>query len=446
MTWIWRQLHRTYRLLTWLRATAGRRLTPAGGLVLGSMGYALFIGFNRENTVTYQAFALLLFLCGTAVTASFSFRMKFSIRRTLPRFGTVGRPLTYRVAVTNLSAKTRYDLALLEELADERPSWSEWLALKRAEARAVRSFWPSRSRPAARIAARLRPTPLPPLPPGREVEALVEMTPLRRGILSFSGAMLARPDPFGLFRALIRMPLPGRILVLPRRYPVPSLALPGTVKYQAGGVALAAHVGQSDEFVALRDYRHGDPLRHIHWRSWARTGKPIVKEYEDEFFVRHALVLDTFSDEPAGELFEEAVSVAALFACTIQTQESLLDLLFVGTEAFCFTAGRGLAHADQMLEILASVQPSRRKTFADLEHLVLNHTGVVSNCICIFIAWNEERHRFVEKLRATGVPVLVVVVAAKAPARLANTDLAAGEPEYFHTLVLGDIEAGLQKL
>jgi uncharacterized protein (DUF58 family) len=56
------------------------------------------------------------------------------------------------------------------------------------------------------------------------------------------------------------------------------------MKYQQGGVALASNVGQSDEFVALRDYRQGDPLRHIHWRSWARAGKPVVKEFEDEFF------------------------------------------------------------------------------------------------------------------------------------------------------------------
>jgi uncharacterized protein (DUF58 family) len=55
-----------------------------------------------------------------------------------------------------------------------------------------------------------------------------------------------------------------------------------------------------------------------------------VKEFEDEFFVRHALVLDTFTDEPHSEILEEAVSVAASFACTVLTQESLLDLLFVG--------------------------------------------------------------------------------------------------------------------
>ena len=83
---------------------------------------------------------------------------------------------------------------------------------------------------------------------------------------------------------------------------------------------MAANIGHSDEFVSLRDYRRGDPVRHIHWRSWAKTGMPIVKEFEDEFFVRHALVLDTFSDEPHSELLEEAVSVAASFACSVLTQ------------------------------------------------------------------------------------------------------------------------------
>jgi len=157
-------------------------------------------------------------------------------------------------------------------------------------------------------------------------------------------------------------------------------------------------------------------------------------------------VLDTFSPGPAGELFEEAVSVAASFACTIQTQESLLDLLFVGAEAYCFTAGRGLAHADQMLEILASVRLCTGRTLSDLEHLVLNHATLVSNCICIFLAWDEPRRRFVEKLRDTGVPVLVLVLLAEAPVRPLDPGPLRSEPQSFHTLVLGGLEAGLQKL
>ena len=148
--------------------------------------------------------------------------------------------------------------------------------------------------------------------------------------MRFTGLTLARPDPLGIFRSFSKISAPQTVLILPRRYSIPPIALPGALRYQEGGVALAANVGRSEEFVALREYRHGDPLRHIHWRSWAKVGKPIVKEFEDEFFVRHALVLDTFTDEPRSEILEEAVSVAASFACAVLTQESLLDLLSHG--------------------------------------------------------------------------------------------------------------------
>ena len=101
-------------------------------------------------------------------------------------------------------------------------------------------------------------------------------------------------------------------------------------------------------------------------------GRPVVKEFEDEFFVRHALVLDTFTDPVQGEVFEEAVSVAASFACALPTQESLLDLLFIGPQSYCFTAGRGVAHVEQMLEVLASVRACTDQPFRALEHLVLS--------------------------------------------------------------------------
>jgi len=218
------------------------------------------------------------------------------------------------------------------------------------------------------------------------------------------------------------------------------------MKYQQGGVAQASHVGQSEEFVALRDYRHGDPVRHIHWRSWARAGKPVVKEFEDEFFVRHALVLDTFTEEPYSDIFEEAVSVAASFACTIQTQESLLDLLFVGPQSYCFTAGRGLAHADQMLEILASVQACDNHNFTILENLVLEHISSVSGCICVLLAWDEPRREFVKKLQILGLPLLVLVIANPGQTARLEPGPMAKDPERFRVLELGRIEQGLAQL
>ncbi len=291
----------------------------------------------------------------------------------------------------------------------------------------------------------MKPADAPPLPPHGEGTASLELVPLRRGILQFTGVTVARPDPLGLFRSFRRVPAPQKVLILPKRYPLPPIALPGQMKYQEGGVALAANVGSSEEFVALRDYRHGDPLRHIHWRSWAKTGKPIVKEFEDEFFVRHALVLDTFTDEPHSEVLEEAVSVAASFACAIVSQESLLDLLFVGNQSYCFTAGRGLAHADQMLEILASVKNCADKKFDVLDHLVLNHVSLVSGCICVLQKWDDARKQFVGKLKALGVPLLALVVVRPGHKKLDAGPLR-DQPESFHVLEIGKVSEGLAKL
>jgi uncharacterized protein (DUF58 family) len=278
------------------------------------------------------------------------------------------------------------------------------------------------------------------------VEVTTELTPLRRGIVRFDGVTLARPDPFGLFRSFCQFRLPQSLLVLPKRYPLPPLALPGNARYQEGGVALASNVGLSDEFVALREYRRGDPLRHIHWRSWAKVGKPIVKEFEDEFFVRHALVLDTFTDDPASEAFEEAVSVAASFAATVSLQESLLDLLFVGTEAYCFTAGRGLAHSDHMLEILAAVPACLDKPFDTLEHLVIEHIGVVTGCICVLLGWDAPRREFVRRIQEVGVPVLVLVVVDAGRSKAIENSNEPDRPARFHVIEVGRVEEGLAKI
>ncbi|MEY2428726.1 MAG: hypothetical protein QOJ40_1611 [Verrucomicrobiota bacterium] len=444
---IWRILYRLYRMVSWLRFRMQRRFTRTGLVLTGALVATAIMGPDIENNVTYQAFTLLLFLLLVGMAFTCFFTARFSARRRLPRFGTVGCPFTYRVALRNITSRPQSGLTFLENLADVRPSFNEWHAQQLAEARLVKPFRVSqRHRTHPFRVATLKDVPVPTALPDEEVEVSGELIPLRRGILRFSGMTIARPDPLGLVRAFATIPLSQTALILPRRYPLPPIALPGAMKYQERGVALASNVGQSEEFIGLRDYRHGDPLRHIHWRSWAKVGRPVVKEFEDEFFVRHALVLDTFIDRINSEIFEEAVSVAASFASTIQTQESLLDLLFVGTQSYCFTSGRGLAHADQMLEILASVQPCPGRSFSALEHLVLNHVKVVSGCICVLVAWDEERRAFVEKLLKLGIPLRVMVIASPAAGKKIDPGPLRDDQEKFHVLELGQIEAGLAKL
>jgi uncharacterized protein (DUF58 family) len=405
------------------------------------------MGIDTENTVAYQAFTPLLFLLVFAMVFSWHFRARFSIRRFLPRFGTAGRPLTYTVLLKNTSSRTQSDLVLFDDLTDPRPRFNEWKAVQLADEKRLRSFriGKNRRRATPLKVASIKSAAIPSVRPGEETEVKIEVMPLKRGVLSFQSVTLARPDPFGLFRAFCKTQLASNLLVLPKRYPLPDFAMPGATRYQEGGVALASNVGQSEEFVALRDYRRGDPLRHIHWRSWAKAGKPIVKEFEDEFFVRHALVLDTFTSNPRSEAFEEAVSVAASFACTIPVQETLLDLLFVGSKAYCFTAVRGVAHGDQMLEILASVLPCADKPFQTLEHLVFNHVEQLSGCICVLLAWDAPRREFVKKLQSEGVPLLVLVVTEAGESGKIKTDSAHG-PERFKVLEVGRIEDGLAAL
>jgi hypothetical protein len=444
---IFKLLYRCYRVFSWLQYQTVRRFTPAGILVLLAIVASGLMGLDTDNTVTYQAFVPLFFLLATAFVFSWFFHAAFSASRVLPRFASVGHRVVYSVRVKNLSRKKQTHLALLEDLADSRPPFEEWLLAQLADERRFRSFrFGQITGHAGYRQAIVKDAEVTPMRPGGEGEAMVELTPLRRGVLRFQGVTVSRADPLGLVRSFVHASAPQTMLVLPKRYPLPNVALPGTQKYQQGGVAMAANIGRSDEFVSLRDYRRGDPLRSIHWRSWAKVGKPIVKEFEDEFFTRHALVLDTFTDDPNGAAFEEAVSVAASFACSIQTQESLLDLLFVGQQAYCFTSGRGLAHGDQMLEILASVRPCADKPFESLEHLVLDHAAAVSGCILVLLAWDQTRREVVRKLKMLGVPVLVLVVVESG----AKTSLEPGpmhdEPDKLRALETGKIEDALAKL
>ena len=204
-------------------------------------------------------------------------------------------------------------------------------------------------------------------------------------------------------------------------------------------MTLATSVGDSEEFVGLRDYRPGDPLQRVHWKSFARTGRPIVKEYQDEFFERHALVLDTSTDRGEDAAFEEAVAVAASFVYAIDTQECLLDLLFVGREVHNYTAGRGQMRAEHLLEVLAGLAPSAPEAFETLATRVRAHRHRLTSSIVVLVDWDAPRRAFVEALRASGLEVQVLLVCTRnaAPAE---------PPTGLLVLHPGEMASGLARL
>jgi uncharacterized protein (DUF58 family) len=204
-------------------------------------------------------------------------------------------------------------------------------------------------------------------------------------------------------------------------------------------VSLSQSVGDSQEFTALREYRPGDPVRHIHWRSFARLGEPVVKEFQDEFFTRYALVLDTFGDELPEAAFETAVSVAASFVDGMHTQDALLDLLFVEDRTWRLTIGRGLGQESDLLRVLAFVVPRPGDQFARLAHHVLLHGSALSACVLVLLRLDDERRALLRALTAAGVHLLVLVVGST-PATSAEDAIP------VHPIDPADITASLARL
>ncbi|MDM8560372.1 DUF58 domain-containing protein [Candidatus Parabeggiatoa sp. HSG14] len=436
-----------------------RRFTKAGMLLLSGLIVAGTFGIDTKKTLAYQFFSFLLALLLLAFFSSWFFRARFTAQRDLPQFATVGKTLHYQVQVQNNTQKLQRSLVLQENVKLHPPSFETFLRTKEPGYEKRNWFdryvgyprwtWLMRMSRGAEITAQN----LPPLPPShlnlkskiqnstsQGLEIKMALSPLRRGYVHFTSMTFARSDPFGLFNAFYTVNMPDNLLVLPKRYPVGEISLLGSRKYQRGGVNLAMSVGDSEEFISLREYRPGDPLRLMHWKSWARLGKPVVKEYQDEFFVRHALILDTFTEQSGGESFEEAVSVAASFACAPRSYEVLLDLMFIGTTAYRFTSGRGVAPADKLLEVLACVSVCADKPFSQLSSLITAHIASLSGCVCVLLNWDSERQQLIQQLKNADVPLLVVVIS--------NTDLEI-DPEKFpevHVLPTDAIAEELAKI
>lgn len=451
--WIKNQLSRaglyySFRYLYVLNVWATRRFSKGGFLVISGIVASGVVGIDTRRTLGYQIFAVLFLLLLFSICMSFFSRAKYKAERILPDFGTAGEKLTYKILISGSSKKNQKGLLFYEDTEDPRPTLNSFMAAEEPGGekrnfydRAIgyyRWLWLiSRKK-----RVEFKEMNIPAIPPGIEIEMTGECMPLRRGVLRFPGCYIACPDPFGLFKNIAHIDNPQKITVLPKRYPIPHFKMPGKRTYQKGGVLLASSVGESEEFISLRDYRPGDPLRNIHWKSFAKTGTPIVKEFQDEYFVRHALILDTFDVAEYSDIFEEAVSVAASFICSVKNQDSLLDLMFVGSDAYVFTSGRGLARSEKMLEILSCVKTCPEKSFSTLVPVVLERSQYISGCICVLLSWDQERKSLVDKLIQSGIPVLTFLIEDGKKNKLGEDDI----PENFFTLRVGRIEEGLSAL
>lgn len=151
---------------------------------------------------------------------------------------------------------------------------------------------------------------IPALPPGGEHEELFAVPTNRRAVIVAGPAVSVRGDQLGLLRRTMRWSDPVELFVHPVTARLrPSAA--GLVRDLEGEVTKT--ITNSDiSFHALRAYEPGDALRNVHWRTSARTGQLMVRQYEETRRSQLILVQPTEAEHYASEEeFELAVSVLA---------------------------------------------------------------------------------------------------------------------------------------
>ncbi|WP_344839930.1 DUF58 domain-containing protein [Actinocorallia longicatena] len=222
-------------------------------------------------------------------------------------------------------------------------------------------------------------------------------------------------DPFGLVELARSFSLTDTLTVTPQVVQLPAGRVLGA--WSGDGESRARTVSTAGEDdVAPREYRRGDDLRRVHWRSTARYGELMVRREEQQWQSRATIFLDTRRSahwgEGPGSSFEQAVSVAASIG--VHLAEEGLSLRFVTDtgEHAEVTSAPGAAAGGELLDALAVITHSRASTLVPGLGAVRGSGGRDSEglIVAIFGVLSPAEARSVASARrgtATGVAVVV---------------------------------------
>jgi len=188
----------------------------------------------------------------------------------------------------------------------------------------------------------------------------------RRGRYRFAVPKVSTRFPFGLFARTIRSGSPATLTVYPRLGRLTRRWLTRHREWFEGTHRREQRYGRvSGDFYGVRPWRSGDSRRHIHWRSSARHGSLVVRQYEQHRNRDLAVLVDLWQPPAPRPEDRENVELAVSFAATVVADACRRggSNLFVSTTANPARALRGPASAlllqDAMEEFaLAEASPT----------------------------------------------------------------------------------------
>ena len=266
-------------------------VTHAGWVVLGVGALALVLSF----TFGWQEFTYLgtVLLAAAVLSAFFLFgRSSYGVEIELnPRRVVVGDRAMGRMVVTNTGPRnlppTRMELPVGKGLAEFQ---------------------------------------LPAMKPKDEQEELFAVPTNRRAVIVAGPAESVRGDQLGLLRRAVRWADPVELFVHPRTARIAASAA-GLVRDLEGQVS--KKITNNDiAFHALRPYVPGDDRRNVHWRTSARIGQLMVRQFEETRRSQLTMILATRAEHYASEdEFELAISVTASIAAQVITDGTQMNVV-----------------------------------------------------------------------------------------------------------------------
>lgn len=235
----------------------------------------------------------------------------------------------------------------------------------------------------------------------------------RRGLYRIGPVRVTAGDPFGFFRAVRHFGEPQHVLVYPRAielpaYSVPPAHLPGEGRFRRPTNALTPNAA------SVRDYRPGDSLNRIHWRSTARTGKLMVKLFELDPTSDIWVVLDLHGPAQAGEgddgTEEHGVRIAASVARYFLSASRNVGFLAYGKRFHLEEPERGVPQYTRILEALAIARAEGDVPLGDLLNRESRRFGRHSTVIVITPSTDESWVAALQMLIGRGVKLAVILL------------------------------------
>ncbi|MEV0384563.1 DUF58 domain-containing protein [Nonomuraea sp. NPDC050643] len=229
-----------------------------------------------------------------------------------------------------------------------------------------------------------------------------------RGRYTIGPLSIRIADPFGLVELTRSFTISDTLVVTPQVAALPHVRLSG--EWTGGGDSRTRSVAAAgDDDVAPREYRQGDDLRRVHWRSTARYGELMVRREEQQWQSRGALLLDTRRHAHRGEgprsSFEVAVSAAASIG--VHLAHEGLGLRLVTDQGAEHLTDSGLSYS--LLDTLAVVRHSPARSL-EMGVSALRQGGGDGLIVAVLGALDAEEARDLARLRHSGITGVAVML------------------------------------